>query len=459
MQSSSEKRSNFLKNTSPTRRPWLRAGAEWYQQQLTAEEQCDLESLFTEAVTDYLCDQRPVYLDGFGFCIPTLQAETATQIFADNLYLREETIRSLEFEKCAELTAFHRTKFPKLVEPKELCAKVYTKLPFPFSRSWAPRELSRLLSALIDQVRMEVIGAGFSTRLINLGTFYALHNRQGSTPRDWFAGADIFLCRSFRQTTRASAWRAVSAPVLQDAWELLEAAYGPAVAKLNLNLRKELTELGYDQRELKPDLSVVPVAVFFERSATDSSCGTLVYCTNGLRQTGIKNSREKTGIEFVFQLPISEESGKVPRAKEVPLWPLRPLTLGWILIQGRKSGTVKPGTALSCGVPLVKQFDSEITTVFTTQFSRARQLQKSSEGDFSYVNLVGITEEELQVAEHSGADLLLDLLKHKKLDQSTKSTRSSVTIKSCFSVADSLPATASPLVETPTEAQPDSQHP
>jgi hypothetical protein len=137
---------------------------------------------------------------------------------------------------------------------------------------------------------------------------------------------------------------------------------------------------------------------------------------------------------MVIQLPISNELSRNNKKdiEEIPLWPFRPITMGWILMQSAPSRTLRAGLKMTEGVTLIPDFDSELSCIFTTEFSPAREEQLSTEGPFYYANIIGITQGEYALADKNGSEYLRTILDYKKLLQFTKPLRSSLTARSSF---------------------------
>ena len=378
----------------------------------------------------------PVYLEGFGILFPERLQSQKTSVVKDKVVVRSDESRTIGFEKCYDLIAFHRERYRGVVEPKEIAAHIHARSSHLLSSPLAPNTIRRTLRALIDDVKAEVVVSGFSPRLSAIGDFYALHNRQGKSFADWYAGADVFLKSRYQQTLKTGEPRFLERPVLESPWEPFSALYGAPLQTLSLDLLFELKELGYDTAQMAQESSLghgaVKIGVFLN---TDSDNGETVlsYVSDGLRHIGIQKGKGKgKGTEFVVQLAVrstTTSTGLPLTSADVPCWPLRLFTLGWILLQSSKNGAAKPGAGLSSGGSLVTGFDSDLGTAFTTSLSRLRTEQLSPEGPFTYLNLVGITEDEAAVASRYSALFLTNILNYKKLDQITRPTRSSIVAK------------------------------
>ncbi|MBX7143815.1 MAG: suppressor of fused domain protein [Oligoflexia bacterium] len=412
-----------VRSASPSRSR-LRFNPQDAISQLCSDDLALLRRMLSRATLQFIAQDVAVYLEGFGILIPDLVSHQRVKHVADRVLVQTETFRSLRFEKCGDLVAFHREKFGSIVETKEICELMYQQL----SR-WSERELRVITRGLLQQLRQGVVTNGHNHDFPEIGEFFALHNRQGSTLSDWFAGSDIFVRPTYRQTLVVEPSRMMQRPVLHSSWEILEAAYGPPACILQLDLIKELGGLGYEQEALTQSLApadrTIPVGVFVRLESPQA----LIYVTDGLRRLAADVAPGKVGSELVFQLGLAHTEGAF---SAIPDWPLRPLTLGWILIQSSRSKSLRPGAGLACGSPLIPQSDSELESVFTTQFAPVRNEQLSTCGEFTFANIVGITADETEAAGKYSAEYLLKLLEYKELDQHTKPWRSSIVSRSHF---------------------------
>ncbi len=401
---------------------------------LTLETQ-NLLSLLQDSIRYFLSRDLPVYLDGFGILFPRVRAIDRSYQQDAQLIVRKEFVRTIEFEKCSNPTQFHRETYSGLIELKELSQRVYAFMPVHRTIQVSEKDIRGELAYLIERLVYLVIANGSSNFFSALGTFYALHNRQGEEFKDWFAGSDIFLQSHYSEPTAVGRSLVRERPVLESSWELLQAAYGAPLAVHEMNLVKELGALGYDIAELPNDIDRKVQVAIFQAYASREKTHYLIYCTDGLRKQGLKAKKSKGfGTEMVLQLPISGElaAGNKDHLDEIPLWPLRPLTMGWILMQSTPSKTLRADLKMTEGVTLIPDFDSDLSSIFCSQFAAVKEEQLSSEGPFYYANIIGITHDEYIFAEKNGADQLRTILEYKKLLQFTKPLRSSLTARSSF---------------------------
>jgi hypothetical protein len=487
------------------------------------------------AVTFFLKLERSVHLEGFGFLSPIINSSSSTQIVDNQAVIVRETFISLRFEKCDDFSSSQPEKFNSLVETKDIAQRVMARMRRPVgSKIEAPyaaqtqsseertsgtapsiapnppflgneRELARYIRGWIECLKFEVVLKGYSSLLPTIGTWYALHNRQGENFAEWFAGSDVFLKPTFRHVLMSSQALSFERPVLQNAWELFEAANGAPLVTLSVDIEKELAALGYQMQEpsiescqgsapeqrhnqqaamadsnppglAQPETGLPSVQVsspcrnplrsfdlaIFEQKSADNP--TLIFCSDGLRTLSFQRELDESplrpdplqpgplrpGNELVFQLTDRQQLlFQMPAAKNVSSgtndrrWvtpeaiqlATRVLTLGWILMQGSKTGCLRAGAGISAGTPLLqasRDRGEPATTILVTPFSGSRSEQLAQDGPFYYLNLLAITEGEAKLAAEQSPEFLLTLLEYRKLDQRTKLDRPSITSRSVF---------------------------
>jgi hypothetical protein len=389
---------------------------------------------FNRAIVDSIAELIragfPVYLEGLGILTSTIETQTRTYVVGSELRSRTEESVVLGFEKSREITAYHREQFPRLIDTKDLTPAVHAALPPEIGVRLSVREVRRRITSLARAIRESLTQRGFSDALAPLGELYALHNRQGESANDRFAGADIFMNSRFSPRLKVSEAHRRERPILENGWELCAAAYGTPLEKLELNLARELKSLGYtlsaaDEAKFLTTRTI-PVAVF--QTGVVDGRPNLLYVTEGVRRLARSEGRP-SGNELTFQLSVAypeERGGKLA----IPEWPTRALTLGWLLVLSSRSRTIKAGTGFAAEVPLIPDCDTELSAIFSTPYRPIRSPQLDREGEFTFVNLVGITAAEADLTHRAGGEHLLTLLNHRGLDQVTKPTRSSITARS-----------------------------
>jgi Suppressor of fused protein (SUFU) len=406
--------------------------------------------LTQESIRYFLSRDYPVYLEGFGILFPRARSSNRTYQKDTQLLVRNEHYRTIEFEKCSAPSKFHRDTYLGMKELKSLSERVYALLPIELAYRTTEKEVRGQIAALVAELTKEIVVEGTSNFFSTLGVFYALHNRQGDRFEDWFAGSDIFLSAHFSEPTTVGNCMQRERPVLESSWELLEAAYGRALLKTTIDLPEELKSLGYDVSILPQDVErLVPVAVF-QAYAEKEKTYYLIYCTDGLRFQGLKSQKSKGyGTELVLQLPISTpfKANDQIQLKELPLWPFRPLTMGWIMMQGSSARVLRSGLKMAEDHSLIPDFDSDLSCVLITPFKAATEEQLSTQGSFYFVNILGITRDEFDFADKVGCEHLKIILEYKKLSQFTKPIRSSLISRSSFQQKKNVHKSSNILVD------------
>jgi len=211
------------------RRSHISAGD--FLKETTEEERRHLLQELSDSILYFIERDCAVYLEGFGLLIPRHATNEIVRTLGTKNILRTETKRLMTFEKCDELCAHHRERHNTIIETKELARRIHPRLPVMINVHWTPQDTRRYLRGFFKYLAHETVVQGHSRQLKAIGTFYSLHNRQGTTFSDWFAGADIFIKQSAQQILMVQPGKVFKQPVLTSAWEPLEAAYGPPQAR------------------------------------------------------------------------------------------------------------------------------------------------------------------------------------------------------------------------------------
>ena len=413
-----------------------RISREVYLKETNAAQRTALCTALNSVITTFLTQNRSIFLEGLGVLAPVTTEKKASYVIGNFCAVRSEQVRSVVFYKCDDSAAIDRKLYPDIVETAELAATCQLELPPVLCISWLEKDVRRYLRGLLKELKHQLVMKGHCNELESIGLFFALHNRQGDTPADWFAGADIGLRPLFNQKLSVSAPAFFERPVLENSFELLEAAFGKPALNFSVDLPAELAGLGYDLSALLTDTSFgeakIPVAVFESTANRPAGERVLIYCTDGLRNLGLMQTDKEnaSGTEIVFQLAVSDNDG-IPGSQNtgIPTWVARPIAMAWILLQSSPKKSLRPGAGISCAVPLQPRFDTDLDTIFLTPFAFVPNEVLSREGAFRYINVVGITQEEAAIARGLSQEYLSLLLKHKGLDQVTRSTRTSITKK------------------------------
>ena len=423
---------------------------------LSAQDQLIIIQEIENSVIYFIEMGFPVYLEGLGILFPKFSNSRRVKNLRDKYVLYSEEYRTIAFEKCYELVSLHREKFSGVLDTKDLSERVFERSSPFLSTPFSAGEMRRFVRGMIDKLRKEVVNTGRSYLLQTIGDFYALHNRQGATFADWYAGADIFLKARYQRTIKTNPSRFLNRPIFFDAIEPFTALYGDPIREYSVNLKSELTKLGFEINNTEqPDIALtnLKIAAFSTPDPERDGAVLITYVTDKLRSIGLSKANDNPcGTEFVVQTVIEPESSFGLKSKteidseSLPSWPIQLITAGWILLHSSKTGRVKPGAGLAVGAKgLFEDENVQLSTLFTTKFSKIAGEQLSSEGAFEFTSLIAITDDEAEVAAMHTPHLLMTLLGYKNLLQISKPNRSSIVAKTGLLA----PFTAVPLREKP----------
>lgn len=459
------------------------------------------------ALLQFVQAERPVVLENFGIISP--QRRTISQVHPMGTFgvVREEVLQTLVFEKCEDTSCLPEGRFPRLVDTRELVQSVYSRLPLSLQIRWSERELRRLVVAFFKAVRAEVVERGHSHQLRAVGHLYALHNRQGERPSDWFAGADIFMVPRQNRPLSLKSVRQFARPVLETASEVWEAHLGPPVWSGSFSLSYSLRELGFpesliNEYALTPD--EIRVLMFVAPSSTSGEAGALE--ENGTSPTPLSQEypggeRKITEHREIFLVTdglrsVSRGSASRPPASEAqingarlkhelvlhltdrdlpqtrfdpqthapcsskfcgsepsphlawtpPMWTAQVLAAGSLLIASERSNPLRANAALALGRSLTGSRECRLSAVMAVPCPRFNTQQLSTDGGFHFANLVGITADEAALIASHGREHLLALLETRGFASTTATTRSSILARSHVSKAPAA-STASVAAE------------
>jgi len=411
----------------------------------TAEDRAILRAELSNAILYFLSCEQTVYLEEFGILIPTRQKIKKTSPVDLSFAIQQVESLGVSFEKCIELTSYHRDRFPELVENRELAFRIYPRMPLTFQLKHSERSLYTFIKSLILSIRDEAIVDGVSMQLEKLGTFYSLHNRQGQSLQDWYAGSDIFLVSRFNEVIKVDQPKVMELPLLESAWELFDAAYGEPVLKREIQLAKELFRLGYSQADLAlpVDLqnSTLKVAAYkIDNPGKGSS--TLLYCTDGLRLAAQNGIDSTAACEITVQ---AELKGQYNPDEDLPGWPIDIVILGWLLLQNSKTKSLQPQMVLSADTTIGSGQPNPMRSILTVPLRGLSLPQRTAEGFFYYINVVGVTDDEARLAEMRSPAHLTDLLTARQYDQVTRPERRSLLSLTKHSPQHTEPVQAVPV--------------
>lgn len=390
---------------------------------------------FENAVIYFTEANFPLFLEGFGILFPITTERRRITLMRDKYVVHTENIRSLAFEKCNELVSLHRERFQGILELKDLAARVHEKsVPF-LSHGYSVPDIRKFTRSVIDLAKREVVETGRSRLLKSVGEFYALHNRQGDSMTDWYAGADILIKPKFQKVLSAHSSRFLDRPIFLNAAEPFAAMLGEPLTTIKVDLQRELKQLGWEIHERDATKNPFSITVFCTQDNENPGKALLTYVSDGLRTIGIEKNSDECGNECVIQALLEapqafgQQGTLTIDTSSLPAWPIRLFTAAWVLLHSAKGGRVKPGAGLHVGGSALFDDPSHPSTIFTTRCKKLGGEQLCENGSYEYLNLIAVTEDEAQVAAVHGAELLLTLLEHKKLADITKPHRSSIVSK------------------------------
>ena len=377
----------------------------------------ELGSAIERVTVEALNRGSAVYLEGFGIVFPEVKSRTVVETLNSKICTRIEGQRTAQFEKCYDLIQLHRDRFGSILEGRQLIAAITKCLP---NQNQSDRDIQRALKAFIKNLRDEVVFNGYSLALPNLGRFLVLHNRQGATSGDWFAGADIFLQSTYKHTLMTGSPIFSNRPVVLNAWDALSGKLGRPIRIYDLQLDAALQPMAFapaaiSERALKPR-----IAAFAQQEADVTR---FTFVTDGMRLLG--NCKSGLGTEFIFSFEqrLGDWSFQVDDILEMAR---RPLSLAWLLAAGADEESLRVGTCLECSTKIFPKTAGDITAVICATPMLAQHLHLTEDRQFRFLQLVGITGDEAQVCERIGHGHLSALLEFRGVHQITKPNRSSI---------------------------------
>ena len=385
----------------------------------TAEERHFLREYLCYALINSLEEFHPIYLEKFGLLFPVTSKNIKPSLVGNDCFLTKNEELSISFEKCSELLPIHKENYPTIIETAHLCKYIYDELlPKSLKDRWTLKALRRNLRGLISTIRDEVVVEGYSPQLSSLGELFALHNRQGKTLLDWYAGANIALVPKYKKPLESKVISKFEQPTLDSSYEIFHAAFGRSIGKYNFQVKDELRALGYDterfEEQVPKNEQSISFSVFLDESSSKKHSRYL-FVTDGVRSY----SSDPKGVELTVQLPVdnTDIDKKLVLARSL-------LALGWILIQSNEKKSLTSNCLLcaECGfIPNTTQ-----SAIYTAPFTQAKLPQKANDKFFSYINITAITEDEFRFGNLRSPEHLRTLLSFKSYDQVTYPARRSI---------------------------------
>lgn len=336
----------------------------------------------------------PVYLPRLGFIVPTLGTAQKYYLTGGTSYLRNETIRSIEFEKCDDPDHAPEHVSKDFIELHYLAERIHTRLQIKDQTWVSQNDVRLLLEKLVLHFKEQLLNDGVSPFLGQLGHLIALHNRQGRDSRDWFAGADMFLSSPPRWLASVSECKKAQRPVLEYAWEPYEAHF---------NSKPDSIEEFENMR----------IALFQREHPGKKGEFVLTYVTDGFRHITPSENNPARRLELIFQLLSPNPDA------ETPVWPVELITeLAKVWDQRTKCIDLKHAIAHGS--------DIELDSLLVIPNMLMPYEFLTNNGSFRFKTLTGITNDEADFARQYSPLLLQSVLERRGLAQVTKTTRGSV---------------------------------
>ncbi|MCB0334848.1 MAG: suppressor of fused domain protein, partial [Bdellovibrionales bacterium] len=335
----------------------------------------------------------------------------------DHAVIRNESYRLLEFEKCDRICDAHRRRFDRIAETKDLAQRIHPQLPVSLNVKWDEANTRRYIRGFVRTAKEELLADGHSNLFDPVFSIYCLIHSSGTSLHDAFSGADIFIKSNYNQLLMVGPSRVFHTPVLENAWELLEAAYGKPVERFQVKVQDELTSLDFGLCEEDIHSLALPkeVRVAAFSVAREGDLQTILFCTDGLRK--LASTDAGFGNELTFQIELPTEENKIPH------WVFQCISLGALVICSSKKKQIKPGLMMETEHALLSGRHCCFSGVLTTEFKPMPHISHSKDGSFRYVNLVGIEEQEIELAKRYSPSRVVTLLEYKNKDQVTDPNR------------------------------------
>jgi hypothetical protein len=393
------------------------------------------------ALLSFIQAERPVVLEGFGIVSPTRRKTARTHLMGSWGVIREETVQTIVFEKCQDTSCLPADRYPRIVDTRELVQAVYSRLPITLQLRWSERDLRRLIVQFVRGVRDDLTENGFTEQLRALGHFYSIHNRQGNSIADWFAGSDIFIVpRQIRPLSLRSV-RQFARPVLESSWELWEAAVGKPVWEGTSSVQRSLLELGFPENALEGQLvnpDEFKTALFIDANQANEGNENAhairgahaVFVTDGLRSASRTSShRNKLRHELVLRVPLRAiiggqidsglaqtestsqlENFSLPKDFVPQDWVAQVIAAGVLLAASERANPLRANAALALGRSLTGEKDCKLRSMFLVPCATFQSQQLAVDGPFHFASILGITSDEAKLLAAHGRDHLLAIL-------------------------------------------------
>jgi len=232
----------------------------------------------------------------------------------------------------------------------------------------------------------------------------------------------------------------VTVPRLKHPGEPFETLFTDCLHSFNLDVAKELVNLGFEVAAPEQTLNSVQIKVYSERQNNKT---TLWYVSDGFRILSRSDPSE-----VVFSIVINDALGASqlePLQLENYAMPI--YTVCWLLLQGSKSGNLRIGSGLSCEVDLLASSQPQSTraSLVKTEFKNVLLVpfKKISspiliEGfnkTIDYRCVIALSDNEAAFVSTGKTQHLLQLLARRATNQTNSPTRACISRKSYFHLA------------------------
>lgn len=352
------------------------------------ESNSEIIAAFQKCLVSLMNDGVTVYLEGLGFLLHSEKEKIVRRVHRESFYLIHQTQQKIEFEKCDDTTGISFEELSQVVDTNGLA-----ELIIKSGISLAAPKLRMSIRAIIRSIKIELLQTGFSKKLGSVGTLVAIGDF--SRERGGFPQIDIILVSSSPHTITNFKDGPYIRPLLNNGYELLTAAFGEPATSTTVFLREFLGE-DYD--------GSFTVAAFHIRGANPR----LFLASEGLKTFG---------AECVIEVPL--KPGEEP---VIPGWALQIMAIGWYALQTIKARKLIRGVVIDSGSEILPG----INHILIHERSGLRDRHLSPEGEFMYLSLCGVTNEEAEFAKITNTEYLIQSLYHKGLRGLTKLNRHSL---------------------------------
>jgi hypothetical protein len=403
-----------------------------YHHETSPVQRQQLQREIAATLTDELLDGRVIELYRLGAL--SLYKKTATKQEVANgrsLTLEEDWLIA-DFEKCLEITADHRQRWPELTTISELARLVHNRLQ-PLT-GWSERESKRFVKGFFLALSLELVDFGHSDALSEIGTFFCIPQSGAGLLADQVLRSDIFLQSARLSTTKQALVSWEKTKISTNSWEPLIEKYGEPLWNGKFHLLPELVCMGYSKeallREVPKHHLEVSLALFTYKAAGKTS---FVLCSDGLRYLTFETEPAAIGTELIVCLNDSE-AGEIENPSDGSIleisWLRRVLALSWVLLQSNKEKKLRIGAVISNDTPIdvlspALRSKPAASALLVNDFSEIPHPICTADGLFHYVTLVGLNQNEVSQFK-AMPNSLKTLLNRKGWDQSFRRFRPSL---------------------------------